>query len=151
MLTAGITVDSKSVTVVVGEVAATTVTIRIDETHNLHKGERPAAYRMMRERLSQLFTTTKIKKVVFKGSAAAQRSATKGLLESAELRGVCMSAVPTGIEVAVVDKGHVSRNFGSRKFDEYTGDDEYWNANFVGTTVRKGSRDAAFLLLITRP
>lgn len=150
MLTAGISVDSKSVTVVIGEISASAVTVQADETHNLHKGERPAAYRMMRERLFQMFTTSKISKVVIKGSAAGQRAPSKALLEAAELRGVCMSAVPDGIEVALVDKANVSRNFGSRKFDEYTKDDAYWNANFIGKEVRKGSRDAAFLLIVAR-
>jgi hypothetical protein len=150
LLTGGITVDSKCVTFVIGDVHNDKVTIQADDTHHLHKGNRPAAYRLMRERLTQLFAASKIRKIVIKGSAIGHRSATKALLEAAELRGVCMSAVPDGIEIDVVDKGHVSRNYGSRKFDDYTSDDEYWNENFLGKTVRKGSRDAAFLLLVTR-
>lgn len=150
LLVAGVTVGSRGVTVVIGDVSGDVVTIESDSTHNLHQGARPAAYRLMRERLSQTFAAAGLSKVIFKGSAPGQRNATRGLLESAELRGVCMSAVPDGIEVKVIDKGNVSRNFGSRKFDEYTSDDDYWSKNFSGKNVRRGSRDAAFLLMVAR-
>lgn len=125
-----------------------TVTIIKDETFDLEDGDRQLAYvvmsRRVRDRLSQ-----GIERVLLKASSGGQNAATLAILHAAELRGVFLSSVPDDVPVQQLQKNALSRA-GSRKVDEYLKDDKYFRDNFGGAPLRKGSREAAFLLLSAR-
>jgi len=126
-----------------------TVTIVKDETFDLEKGDRQLAYVVMgkriRDRLSQ-----DIDQVVLKASAGGKNAATSAVLHAAELRGVFLGAVPEGLPVKQLQKAALSRHFGSKKVDDYLKDDAFFKKRFGGADLRKGSREAAFLLLSAR-
>lgn len=123
-----------------------TVTVIKDETFNLEDGDRQLAYVVMHKRVADRLSHG-IDQIVLKASAASQRSAKLAFLHAAELRGVFLSAVPAGIAVTQIQKNTVSKNYGSRKVDDYVKDDEFIGENFAGADLRKGSREAAVLLL----
>jgi hypothetical protein len=123
-----------------------TVTLIKDETFNLEEGDRQLAYAVMHKRIADRLAQ-KVDLVVLKASAGGQYAAKTVVLHSAELRGVFLSAIPTGLAVKQLQKNAVSRSFGSRKVDEYLKDDEFFEEKFGGAVLRKGSREAAFLLL----
>lgn len=126
-----------------------TVTIIKDETFDLEKGDRQLAYVVMRKRIEDRLSQG-IQQVVLKASAGGKNPATSAVLHAAELRGVFLSAIPAGVPVRQLQKNALSRNFGSRKVDEYLKDDAFFEENFGGAGLRKGSREAAFLLLAAR-
>lgn len=123
-----------------------TVTIVKDETFDLEKGERQLGYVVMSKRLKDRLSQG-IDQVVLKASSGGRNPATSAVLHAAELRGVFLASVPDDIPVRQLQKNNLSRNFGSRKVDEYLKDDTFFDENFKGTNLRKGSREAAFLLL----
>ncbi|WP_206513428.1 hypothetical protein [Rhizobium phaseoli] len=120
-----------------------------DETFDLGKGDRQLAYVTMHKRLVDRFSQG-IDLVVLKASVGGQYAAKTAILHSAELRGVFLSAVPKGVLVKQLQKNTISRTFGSRKVDDYLKDDAFFDENFGGKEFRKGSREAAFLLLAAR-
>ncbi|TBB58960.1 hypothetical protein ELH42_32650 (plasmid) [Rhizobium ruizarguesonis] len=126
-----------------------TVTIVKDEPFDLEKGDRQLAYAVMHKRVKDRLSQG-IDQVLLKASAGGRNPATSAILHAAELRGVFLSAVPDGIPVRQLQKNALSRNFGSRKVDEYLKDDAFFGENFDGVNLRKGSREAAFLLLSAR-
>jgi hypothetical protein len=126
-----------------------TVTVIKDETFNLEEGDRQLAYVVIHKRIADRLSQS-IEQVVLKASAGGQYAAKTAILLSAELRGVFLSAVPFGVSVTQVQKNAVSRNYGSRKVDEYVKDDQFIEEHFGGEALRKGSREAAFLLLAAR-
>lgn len=126
-----------------------TVTVIKDETLDLEDGDRQLAYVVMHKRIADRLSQN-IQHVVLKASAGGKYAAKTGVLHSAELRGVFLSAVPSKVEVTQVQKNTVSRTYGSRKVDEYVKDDEFIKKHFGGTVLRKGSREAAVLLLAAR-
>ncbi len=126
-----------------------TVTIIKDETFNLEGGDRQLAYVVMHKRIADRLANG-VDQVVLKASAGGQYAAKTVVLHSAELRGVFLSAVPAGVSVLQLQKNALSRNFGSRKVDDYVKDDGFFAENFGGEALRKGSREAAFLLLAAR-
>ncbi len=127
-----------------------TVTIIKDETFDLEKGDRKLAYVVMHKRIADRLMQG-IESVVLKASAGGRNPATTAVLHAAELRGVFLAAVPNHVPVRQLQKNHLSRNFGSRKVDEYLKDDVFFDENFDGADLRKGSREAAFLLLSATP
>ncbi|MEX2745869.1 hypothetical protein AB3480_32250 [Rhizobium mongolense] len=126
-----------------------TVTLIKDETFDLEEGDRQLAYVVMHRRLADRLGKG-IEQVVLKASAGGQYAANTAVLHSAELRGVFLSAVPGGVSVKQLQKNNLSRNFGSRKVDAYLKDDDFFSEKFAGASLRKGSREAAFLLLAAR-
>jgi hypothetical protein len=84
-----------------------------------------------------------------KESAVNRGGTTKGHLESAEVRGVVISAASTIAPTEVIAKASVSRTFGSRKADEYLHDNEFWRDQVSGS-LRIGSREAVLILLAAR-
>lgn len=123
-----------------------TVTIVKDETFDLEKGDRQLAYVVMHKRIEDRLSQG-IEQVLLKASSGGQNAATSAVLHAAELRGVFLSAVPDGPPVRQLQKNSLSRTFGSRKVDEYLKDDAFFSERFGGANLRKGSREAAFLLL----
>lgn len=123
-----------------------TVTIIKDETFNLEEGDRQIAYVVMHKRIADRLLHG-VDQVIVKASAGGQYAAKTGVLHSAELRGVFLSAVPSAVRVTQLQKSAVSRTFGSRKVDDYIKDDAFVAEHFSGSKLRKGSREAAILLL----
>ena len=123
--------------------------INADMTWPLQKGARWQAYSLMFERVRDYLQEAAIDAVVLKGSAVSMGGTTLAHLEAAELRGVVQAAaVAANAKVIVIQQNALSRNFGSRKADEYIKDDSFWAAKPIkGEKVRKASR-AALLLMI---
>ncbi|MGO8266451.1 hypothetical protein ACC862_09580 [Rhizobium ruizarguesonis] len=126
-----------------------TVTLIKDETLDLEEGDRQLAYVVMHKRLADRLDKG-VGQVVLKASAGGQYAAKTAILHSAELRGVFLSAVPAGVPVKQLQMKSVSRNYGSRKVEAYLKDDDFFAEKFAGVSLRKGSREAAFLLLAAR-
>ncbi len=103
----------------------------------------------MHDQVVDYLPNNKIDRVVVKASAFSQSSG-KSHLDAAELRGVVMAAAATVATVSVRAKAQISKTFGARKFDEYLKDDEFWSKEISGAALKKGSRDAALLLLVER-
>lgn len=122
-----------------------------DVTLRLQNGSRPEAYRTMSERVIQYLEENETEYAVIKGSAVSQRGrATLAHFESAELRGAVMTAASqSNAEVILLKKAVISRTFGDRKADDYVADDDFWEDSLAGT-IRKGSREAALLILAAR-
>jgi hypothetical protein len=119
-------------------------TLLDQSTLKLQAGSRPEAYHILLGQLADYLKHRKIECVCIKGSAVSMGGTTLAHLESAELRGVVQTAsVASGAEVRIVSKANVSRNFGSRKFDEYLRDDKFWEDSQLAD-VKKGMREAAF-------
>lgn len=146
MTTVGVVVGSDKVTLVEGDISADgTVTLIKDEIFDLEDGERHRAYGVMHRRVADRFSSG-ADKVVLKASSAGKFTGTQGALNAAELRGVFLSALPNRVEVVQFHAKTVSRDFGSRKLGDYLKDEDWWAAKFSGA-CRKGSREAAFLII----
>jgi hypothetical protein len=145
---AGIKVSADSVSLVTMTTdAAGDFTLVDQSTLKLQAGARPAAYHVLQCQLADYLQQRKIEYACIKGSAVSIGGTSLAHLESAELRGVVQAAaVAAGAEVRIVSKANVSRNFGTRKVDEYLRDDQFWiDASLAG--VKKGMREAAFTVL----
>ena len=146
MSTIAAIVGSNSIVLVEGEKNSDdTVSVIKDETFTLENGDRHVAYRKMSQRLKDRFSEG-VDKVVVKASSGGQFAAKTGVLHAAELRGVLLSSVPSGMGVAQRHKKTVSTSK-TRKFDDYLKDDNFFEARFDGIELRKGSREAAFFIL----
>lgn len=142
----GVVVGSKAITLVEGEMGEDgAITLTKDETFDLEDGDRHTAYAVMYRRIADRFVSG-VERVIIKASSAGAFSATTGLLQAAELRGVLLCAIPSSVEVVQVHAKTLSRTFGSRKIADYTKDEVWWKEHFGGK-CRKGSREAAFLLI----
>lgn len=147
----GIQVVGDKVTVVHAEVTADGVAkILEDLTWDLQQGDRPKAYQIIEERIKNYARENGISKAVIKGSAVSQGGTRLAHLQSAEVRGVVMAALATVADLQTLSKATVSKRFGDRKADEYLADDDFWNDRTSGT-LRKGSREAALLILAAQP
>ena len=120
-----------------------------DFTWKLQKGNRPAAYSVIYDLITDYIQEHNICCVAIKESAVSVQGTTKGHLESAELRGIILAASAKYSQVQTFSKSVLSRNFGERKVDDYIKDEEFWNEKIDGS-FRKGSREAALLLLATQ-
>jgi len=147
----GITVSGKKVTLVDATVSSSgPITINADQSCNLQEGDRPDAYSIMHQHISDYLRENKIQRVVFKSSALTMGAMKKAHLEAAELRGVTMAAAASVARTQSLAKAHISRTFGNRKVDEYLKDDSFWSTELNGESVRIGSREAAMVLLAAR-
>lgn len=146
----GVVVVGDKVTIVDTEVSDSgPLKIVADLTWDLQKGDRAQGYRVMADRIANHARENKIFNAVIKGSALSQGGTRLAHLESAELRGVAMAALASVTNVQSTKKGHISKHFGDRKADEYLADDAFWKKEISGT-LRKGSREAALLILATK-
>lgn len=146
MTTVGVVVGSDKIILVEGDVRADgTVTLIKDEVFDLEDGERHRAYSVMHRRIADRFSAG-ADNVVLKASSAGKFTGTQGSLNAAELRGVFLSALPHRVDVVQLHAKNVSRDFGSRKLGEYLKDEAWWATKFSGA-CRKGSREAAFLII----
>jgi hypothetical protein len=125
------------------------IVIQADFAWPLQNGDRPTAYRVLHQQVANYCREHQIIRAVVKESAVNRGGTTKGHLESAEVRGVVISAAATIAPTEVVAKASVSRTFGSRKADEYLRDNEFWRGQVSGH-LRIGSREAALILLAAR-
>ncbi len=71
-------------------------------------------------------------------------------LEAAELRGVVIAACATTAATDTVAKATISRTFGKRRVDDYIADDDFWTKEVGGIALRRGSWEAAMVLLAAR-
>ena len=121
-----------------------------DDTWKLAAGDRPKAYETLFHRCVSYIQQNGVNQVVIKASALPQGSAAKGgLLDGAELRGVIMCAAASACENRVMDKAWISRTY-KRKVDEILKDDPFWEQQLNGAKLRKGSREAAMLVVAHR-
>lgn len=119
-------------------------------TWKLQRGDRVDAYCRMCERVGNYVSNEDIREVIVKASAVGPAGLGLSHLQSAELRGVvCVAARMEGARVSLVQKSQISRTFGSKKVDEYTADDTYWEHAISGDITRS-RREAALLILSQR-
>jgi len=146
MKAAGITVVGHSIKIVV--ISGTQPYACDNErTFALQGGDRSRAYSVIQGQIKDFLHHLQIKIVALKASASSGRGgATDSLLGSAELRGVVQVAIiEAGCEIEVLKKASVSR-LGSKKIDDYVGDDDFWNDN-LPQLKNKGMREAAFFAI----
>ncbi len=148
----GITVSGSRLDVVriqVKNIDASLPLVLEDFTWNLQKGGRPQSYCVMHERVRNYLSEHGIEYVAIKESSAS-RTMSLSHLHAAELRGVVMAAASSVVsDIRTVNKGVASRTFGERKVDSYISDDSFWAASLDGD-LRKGSREAAFIVIVAR-
>jgi hypothetical protein len=149
----GIVVGADEVTVVDAEIPDDTdapIVIQSDQSWPLQSGARPDAYCVMHQQVANYAKESGIKRAVIKASALSQGKTLKGHLKAAELRGVVMCALAGVTTVKCRAKAHTSKTFGERKVDEYVKDDGFWKGRTEGKGLRKGSREAALVILAER-
>lgn len=144
-------VSGDKVTVVDAEMVDTgPLILQADVTWKLQSGDRPNSYHVLNQQCANYLQGNNISKVLIKASATSRTGVKLGHFYSAELRGVVQACAASICEVKLVSKAALSRNFGERKVDEYTKDDDYWEQHFSGCDLRSGSREAAIMLLAER-
>jgi hypothetical protein len=122
--------------------------VEADTTWPVQTGARPAAYKVLFDRVAGYLRDRRIDAVALIGSSVSGRAANDALLQGAELRGVVAAAAASVLkEVVVMKKGTMSKTSSRGKVDRYTSDDDYWNAKLDGT-LRKGSREAAYAIIV---
>ncbi len=121
-----------------------------DRTLKLQSGDRSVAYKTLHGQVADYVEHVNLDRVVIKASALSRAGMKKAHLEAAELRGVVMAAAATNADVTAIGTAQISKNYGARKFDDYLQDDSFWTTKVSGVDLRKGSRDAAMLLLALR-
>jgi hypothetical protein len=147
----GILVASEEITAVDFEVPDSgPITLQADHTWPLQRGVRPDAYRVIHQHVADYVRENNIKRVVIKGSAVSLGGTSLSHLEAAELRGVIASAAASICKTEFIFKANTSKTFGSRKVDEYLKDSTFWSTQISGKPLRKGSREAAMVLLAAR-
>jgi hypothetical protein len=145
---AGVVVGSDRVEVVLLEQnGPTTFTVQDESAFSLQTGARPAAYFVLHRQLHDYLRQHQVTAACVPKSTV-NRAGTQGVhLLAAELRGVVQcAAAASKVDVRLVNKGSISRNFGHQKFDEYLRDDGFWAG--VGLPgLKKGKREAALLVV----
>ena len=147
---AGLAAAGDKVTLIAAEIDEGEPVKVVDEhVFRLQKGDRPEAYAVIYQNLSDYIRERKIQKVIIKASASS-RQMSKAHLDSAELRGVAMAAAAGSATVQQVAKATISKHFGDRKFDEYLSDNDFWAEQITGNEIKIGSREAALLLVASK-
>ncbi|MBK9750126.1 MAG: hypothetical protein IPO91_25585 [Chloroflexi bacterium] len=126
-----------------------TVILLNETTWKLQQGEKPRAFGVMYKTVLDYVNESGVQRVVIKGSSAGAKG-TGGLphLHSAELRGAVIAAVAnTSAQVEIWTKSRLSKNVGKRNVDAYVDDDNFWEERFDSAKLKKGSREAALLVL----
>lgn len=143
----GIVVSGDSISLVQCTVEDGAITPILEAKWTLQAGSKPEAYAAMFERLKTHVQERAVELVLIKASALSRGGMKHAHLESAELRGVVQAAASAGgAKVRTPKKAVLSRVFGERKVDEYIADDGFWR-NALKGTVKKGSREAAFMIV----
>jgi len=123
------------------------IDVELDATWKLQTGPRHAAYHVMYERIRGHLHEREIDRVAVMGSAVSGFPAKQVDLDAAELRGVVIAASAAVVpRVVTPTKGSLSRKSSRGKVDYYTEDDAYWKAMIKGGTLRKGSREVAYVV-----
>lgn len=147
----GLVVGSSQVILVDAEVQGSgPIVIQADDTWPLQKGDRASAYSVIFQQLADYARENRVSCVVIKASAVSLGGTKKVHLEAAELRGVVMCAAASVTATKSISKAVISRTFGSRKVDDYIQDSAFWSKEAIGASLRKGSREAAMVLLAAR-
>lgn len=149
----GFVVVGDVVTVVDAEVpedAGDPVTVLADDTWKLQKGDRAEAYDVMYRRCTNYLKENGVARVVVKASALTMGSTKLSHITSAELRGVVIAAAASVASVRTMAKALISRTYGNRKMDEYLQDDDFWDEQTTGGSLRKNSREAAMIVIAAR-
>lgn len=147
----GVVVGSDKVIAVDAAVPdAGAITILSDQSWKLQSGPRANAYYVMHQHLSDYARENNITRAVVKASAVGREAVKLGHMEAAELRGVVLAALASVTKTETVKKATVSKTFGKRKVDDYLADDDFWDGEASGENLRKGSREAALILLASR-
>ncbi|MEK1950565.1 hypothetical protein WF331_02020 [Pseudomonas sp. YNh] len=120
-----------------------------DETWKLAGGDRAKAYETLFHRCAGYIQQNGVDQIVIKASALPQGGGGNGILDGAELRGVIMCAAASACATRVLEKGWISRTY-KRKVDEVLKDDDFWEEQLDGAKLRKGSREAAMLVVAHR-
>jgi len=150
---ASFVISGDSVKVLVAQMPddpAEPIVLELDQTWHLQSGAREPALNVLHQRCASFLKEQKIKSVVLKASAAPRSAATLALLQSAEVRGVITAAAASQAQVQSLSKSAISRGYGDRKVDEYLDDDSFWQDKVTGLALRKGSREAAMLIVAAR-
>lgn len=150
---AGVVVVGESVTVVHAEVPTDPndpIVVISENTIRLQTGERGDALAVMYARCVDLFTQTKTERATIKASALSMSGVKLAALASAEVRGVVIAAAASKTAVALLAKAKISKTYGERKVDEYLADDAFWAAKAAGIKLKKSSREAAMLIIVSR-
>ncbi|PIB53720.1 hypothetical protein [Pseudomonas sp. 2822-17] len=149
----GLVVSAGDVTVVDTQVPADSevpVSIVMDTNWKLPTGDRQHGYDILHQQCVSYLKEQKVERVFVKASALPQGSSAKlSLLEGAELRGVIMAAAASVCTTKVIAKATISRAY-KRKVDDCIKDDSFWDEQVEGGTLRKGSREAAMLVVSQR-
>jgi hypothetical protein len=124
--------------------------LQSDQTWTLQSGNKAEAYSTISQQLANYAHENSIKKVFMKESAVSGGAATMALLQSAELRGAIMAALGAIVPTESKSKASISKTFGERNVDEYVADNDFWKKEVVGIDLRKGSREAAMILIAAR-
>lgn len=147
----GIVVVGDKVTLVDAEVEGQNpLVLQSDQTFALQPGNRSEAYATISQQLANYARENAISRVFVKESAVSGGAATMSLLQSAELRGSVMASLGAIAPTECKSKASISKTFGDRTVDEYISDAEYWKKEVIGVDLRKGSREAAMVLLAAR-
>lgn len=148
----GIVVSGDKVVVVQLEFQDDNTTILLDETTwKLQQGERPGGYKVMYKTALDYISGSGAEHVVIKGSSAGAKGSGLAHLHSAELRGVIIAAAAnTSAQVEIWTKSKLSKNVGKRNVDAYVDDDGFWEERIGAVRLKKGSREAALLVLGAR-
>lgn len=147
----GVVVASDHIKLVDAQVPdAGPLVIQADHSWPLQDGDRATAYKVMHQRVADYSRENGIARAVMKASALSLGATKMAHLESCELRGVVLAALASVTQVECVSKAHITRTFGKRKVDEYVADDNFWADEITGAQLRKGSREAAIVLLARR-
>ncbi|SDS62486.1 hypothetical protein ACP3TY_05965 [Pseudomonas rustica] len=126
------------------------VTILMDASWKLPTGDRLHAYDILHQQCVSYLKEQNIRQVFIKASALPQGGGAKqSLLEGAELRGVIMAAAASVCPTKALAKAAISRAY-KRKVDDCIKDDSFWDEQVAGGSLRKGSREAAMLVVSQR-
>ncbi|HBO3478606.1 hypothetical protein KUC85_01240 [Pseudomonas aeruginosa] len=120
-----------------------------DDTWKLAGGDRAKAYETLFHRCTGYIQENGVDQVVIKASALPQGGGGSGVLGGAELRGVIMCAAASVSTIRVLEKSWISRTY-KRKVDDVVKDDDFWEEQLDGAKLRKGSREAAMLVVAHR-
>ncbi|MBP0615762.1 hypothetical protein [Jiella mangrovi] len=143
----GIVASGEKITIVDLEVPDDgPATLNLDDNWKLQEDDREGAYATLFAQLTNYLREHGIQKVVVKASDSS-----KGMglshLKSAEVRGVVIAAASTVCPTKAVAKSVLSRTFGERKVDAYLDDKDFWEGKIAGREMKKGSREAVFMVL----
>jgi hypothetical protein len=121
-------------------------TLQEQQTFELQSGDRPAAYARLHQQICDFVEQRKVECACMKESVVSLGGTKKNHLLAAEIRGVVQGAAAAITEVRLVNKASASRNFGSKKVDDYLKDDQFWS-DLGLENLPKGKREAAFSVL----